>query len=154
MPILDPKLYKGASGKTFPRKMFPTNRYFHLFFSENFMFLKVHPLKILAWGGLALGMHLWLTTLSSQVKTQAPGLVYVTWFQFNHFSTARAVYENQQGIENWLLYEFPFFIEMIIFDTTVLKLLIISFSFVNSWIIKGQKRDKVFWPLNFLESFS
>lgn len=53
-------------------------------------------------------------------------------FNLIHFSTARAVYENQQGIENWLLYEFPFFIEMIIFNTTVLKLLIISFSFVNS----------------------
>lgn len=74
MPILDPKLYKGASGKMFPRKMFPTNRYFHLFFSENFMFLKVHLLKILAWGGLALGMHLWFTTLSSQVKPRLQAL--------------------------------------------------------------------------------
>lgn len=53
-------------------------------------------------------------------------------FNLIHFSTARAVSENPTGIENWLLYEFPFFIEMIIFNTTVLKLLIISFSFVNS----------------------
>lgn len=55
-------------------------------------------------------------------------------FNLIHFSTARAVYENQQGIENWLLYEFPFFTEMIIFDTTSFKTsnLIISFSFVNS----------------------
>lgn len=40
MPILDPKLYKEASGKKFPGKTFPTKvgRYFYLFFSENFVF--------------------------------------------------------------------------------------------------------------------